>query len=507
MSWDLDALVQGIVPEAPGRRLAPSLPVSGLARDSRAVRPGELFVAVPGTRHDGAAYARDAAARGACAVVAERALPELSLHGVPVLVVPHAARALGLLADRFWGEPSREVGVVGVTGTNGKTTTTFLTQALLARSGRPTALLGTVCTRVAGQQRVAKQTTPCVLETQAALAAARAAGERHLVMEVSSHALDQERVAGVRFRVGVFTNLTRDHLDYHGTLEAYGAAKARLFEALERGGVAVLNARDPFSARIAASTRAEVLRYAWVPAREPWPAIEVAARVESEDAQGTAVRLRLYGRELTLVVARRLPLLGRFNVENALAAAGAALALGVPPDEVAGALSDCPSVPGRLERVAGPAPGPTVLVDYAHTPDALERVLSALRPLTPGRLWVVFGCGGERDRGKRGPMGLAALRHADHAILTSDNPRSEDPAAIVEDVLSGCPRQALEQGALEVELDREAAIVRAVRAAGPGDVVVLAGKGHETVQEIGGRALPFDDREVARLALTLARAS
>jgi UDP-N-acetylmuramoyl-L-alanyl-D-glutamate--2,6-diaminopimelate ligase len=475
----------------------PHMEVTGLARDSRSVRPGELFVALPGTRHDGAAFARQAVTRGAAAVVAERPIPELSVHGLPVLVVPSAARALGYLADRWHGSPSRDVSVIGITGTNGKTTTGFLAQALLDAAGRRSALLGTVCCRVAGEEWKATQTTPCVLDTHLALARAREAGERHLVMEVSSHALAQERTAGVRMQVGVFTNLTQDHLDYHGSIKAYGAAKSRLFEQLGPECTAVLNAGDPFSQTLAARTRARVLRYGWVQAPAPWPAVEVGARVEGEDARGTSLRMRLHTPELTLTVALRVPLVGRFNVENVLAAASVALAVGASPTRVAAALPHLPGVPGRLERVPGPPGGPTVLVDYAHTPDALDRVLASLRPLVRGRLVVVFGCGGERDRGKRGPMGLAALRHSDWAILTSDNPRGEDPAAIAADVLTATGKDEV-----TLELDREAAIRRAIREAGPDDVVVVAGKGHETEQVVAGVRVPFDDREVARAALS-----
>ena len=465
---------------------ARGLVVSGVERDSRRVEPGQLFVAGPGLRHDGAAYAAVAVERGARAVISERPL-ELP---VPVLVVPSAARALGLCADNFHGQPSREVAVVGVTGTNGKTTTTFLTQALLEQTGRPAALLGTVCGRVAGEEWASSQTTPCALETHSALARARDAGERHLAMEVSSHALDQERVAGVRYRVAVLTNLSRDHLDYHGTMDAYGDAKARLFEDLAPEATAVLNLRDPFGRALARRTPAQVLTYGW--REEGWPPADFGAWVLGRDASGTELALRYQSEEVRL----RLGLLGAFNVENALAAGASGLALGLSLQEVAAGLAACPAVPGRLERIEGPPGSPTVLVDYAHTPDALERVLSGLAPLTPGELWTVFGCGGERDKGKRAPMGQAALRHAQRAILTSDNPRSEDPAAIAADVLAGCPA-----GALLVELDRAAAIDLAVRSAGPQDVVVIAGKGHETEQVIGSERLPFDDREVARQAL------
>jgi len=484
----LRELIAGVAPErAPG---LPPVEVTGLARDSRRAGPGEVFVAVPGRRVDGAAFAADAVARGAAAVVAERDLPGL---GAPVVVVPDAAAALGRLADRLAGRPSRDVRVTGVTGTNGKTTTSFLTAWILEATGRDASLLGTVENRVGGRVRPAAMTTPDALEVHAALASTRDAGLGHLVMEVSSHALDQRRTAGVRFAGAVFTNLTRDHMDYHGSLAAYGAAKARLFEGLDAGAFCVLNARDPFSADLAARTRARVVTYAWV--RDVRPAgADVAARVLAEDVDGTRLLLCLGGRTLPV----NLPLVGAFNVENALAAAAAAWCHGVAPGEVRDALEASQGVPGRLEPVPDTAGGgPAVLVDYAHTPDALERVLETLRPLVSGRLVVVFGCGGDRDRGKRAPMGAAVERRADLSVVTSDNPRGEAPERILRDVLAGlrAPERAL------VIADRRAAIRAAIEAAGPGDLVLLAGKGHETGQRVGGRTLPFDDRVEAAAAL------
>jgi UDP-N-acetylmuramoyl-L-alanyl-D-glutamate--2,6-diaminopimelate ligase len=465
-----------------------TLEVSGLARDSRAVKPGDLFFAVPGTRVDGSKFARDAVSRGAVAVVSRGPIPGLT---VPVLQVDDVALALGVAADRLHGEPSREVMVTGVTGTNGKTTTTYLLSWILEAAGLDTSLLGTISTRVAGRERAATMTTPCVLETHAALAEAKAAGERNLVMEVSSHALDQNRVAGVRFKCAVFTNLTRDHLDYHGTLEAYGRAKARLFTQLEADGVAVLNARDPYSSRLARETRGRVVRYAWSVPEDPAPPAEVEARIVEETLFGTTLDLYL-GRGAKRIT---IPQIGRFNIENALAAAAAAHALGVAPSVISAALEANQGVPGRFERVTPYGVGPAVLVDYAHTPDALERVLETLRPLVQGRLWVVFGCGGERDRGKRGPMGQAVLAHADEAILTSDNPRGEDPAQIADDVIQGAGPQS---SRLQVELDRRSAIRKAILSASAEDLVLIAGKGHEQTQTIGSRVIPCDDREIAR---------
>ncbi len=473
--------------------------VARVVGDSRAVEPGDLFVARPGFRADGgrtdgARFAREAAARGAVAVVAEA--PSEGDLGVPVVVVDDASAALGRLCARRLGDPSRDVAVVGVTGTNGKTTTAFLTHWLLEASGRPASLLGTVCNRVGGRVTPATMTTPGAEPLQAALAATRDAGHRHLVMEVSSHALDQGRTAGTRFACAVFTNLTRDHLDYHGSLEAYGEAKARLFTGLDADAVAVLNAGDAFARGLARRTRARVVRYAWSAPGAPAPGgdVDVAAEVLGWGLEGTRARLRLGGWSGPA----HLPLVGAFNVENALAAAAAAWALGLAPEQVRAGLEASQGVPGRLEAVGdGGGRAPAVLVDYAHTPDALERVLEALRPLCPGRLHVVFGCGGDRDRGKRPLMGRAVERWADVAWVTSDNPRSEPPAAIIADVLGGlaAPERA------RVVAEREAAIAAAVREARPGDLVLLAGKGHEQTQVAAGRVVPFDDRAVARAAL------
>ena len=479
--------------------LAPALPhedptVSGVEADSRRVAPGQVFVARRGVKADAAAFAPDAVARGAVAVVAERPLPGLS---VPVVVVPDASEALGRLADRLEGEPSRLVRAIGVTGTNGKTTTSFLLQWVLEASGRPCSLLGTVVNRVAGREVPAVQTTPDAPGIHRALAATRDAGGRDLVMEVSSHALDQRRVAGVRFRCGVFTNLTRDHLDYHGSVAAYGAAKARLFERLDEGAVAVLNAHDPFSLDLAGRTRARVVRYAWHDVEAPRPEAEVVATVVDSSLAGARLLLTLGGEALPCM----LPLVGPFNVENALAAAAAAWALGVAPRAVRDALEASQGVPGRLEPVRGAPGDPSVLVDFAHTPDALERVLSALRPLVRGRLRVVFGAGGDRDRGKRAPMGRAVERHADVAYLTSDNPRSEPPGQVLSEVLAGFERPGL---ACVVE-DRAAAIRQAIAEAGPDDLVLLAGKGHEQGQLLRDRTVPFDDRQEARQALVSRR--
>jgi UDP-N-acetylmuramoyl-L-alanyl-D-glutamate--2,6-diaminopimelate ligase len=488
----LRALVEGIAPSSPDA----DPEVVRVEADSRRVGPGTLFVARKGVKTDAATFAVEAVARGAVAVIAERDLPGL---GVPVVVVPDASEALGRLADRLEGEPSRDVQVIGVTGTNGKTTTTFLVQWTLEAAGRPCSLLGTIVNRVGGRETTARMTTPDAPETHRALAQTRDAGARCLAMEVSSHALDQRRCAGVRFRAGVFTNLTRDHLDYHGTVEAYGDAKARLFEALDADGAAILNAHDPFSRALARRTKARVVRYGWHERGAAAPEGEAIATVEGWSLEGTSLSLRLGADTLRV----SLPLVGPFNVENALAAAATAWALGVEPRAIRAALEASQGVPGRLEPVRGGPGDPTVLVDYAHTPDALERVLGALRPLVGGRLLVVFGAGGDRDRGKRAPMGRAVERFADRAYVTSDNPRSEPPASILAQVLAGFERP---QAAVVIE-DRAAAIEAALGDAREGDLVVLAGKGHETGQTFADRTLPFDDRLAARAALAARRAA
>ncbi|MCA8921800.1 MAG: UDP-N-acetylmuramoyl-L-alanyl-D-glutamate--2,6-diaminopimelate ligase [Planctomycetes bacterium] len=477
----LPQLIDVVAPGAP----VPDLPARQVVGDSRSVCPGDVFVAVPGTAVDGADFAPQAVERGAALVVAQRPLFGL---GVPTVVVPDAALALGLLAHEVAGRPSERVRVTGVTGTNGKTTTTFLLHWILEASGRPASLLGTIRNQVGGRRTQATQTTPDCVSLHRALADSAAAGANDLVMEVSSHALDQRRAAGVDFACAVFTNLSRDHLDYHGSLEAYGAAKARLFHELAPGRPCVLNAADPFSAQLSARTPGRVVTYGWD--RRAWARADVAARVVDERLVGTRIQLRIAGRELPLF----LPLVGPFNVENALAAAAAAWTLGVEAEAIGHALEASQGVPGRLERIPGPPDSPTVLVDYAHTPDALTRVVETLRPLARGRFLVVFGCGGDRDRGKRPLMGRAVERAADLALLTSDNPRSEDPQAIIDEVLAGCVRP----DEVAADPDRRRSIRVALEVAGPDDVVLIAGKGHEQGQIVGDQTLPFDDRQVAR---------
>jgi len=477
--------------------------VSLVTADSRQVGPGAVFFAVSGTRADGHDFAAAAARAGAVAVVAER---PVACAPVPLFLVANGPRALALAAARLQGNPGASLQLAGVTGTNGKTTVAWLVEACLREAGVPAGLLGTVLHRWPGAERPALHTTPDAPALQALLAEMVRAGARAAVLEVSSHALAQERVAGLSFRTAAFTNLTRDHLDYHGDVEAYFLAKRRLFdEALIPGGVAVIHADDPWGARLAGelerSGRATPWRYGLRTGRE--------LRVEEPRVGLSGIAALLHTPSGPIPV--RSPMVGAHNVENLLCAAGLALALGVGPAEVGRGLSACPGAPGRLERVE--ARGLRAFVDYAHTDDALRRVLQALRALSPRRLIVVFGCGGDRDRGKRPLMGEAAAT-ADLAVLTSDNPRSEEPLAIIAEVLPGLERAgAARRDASQaragasgyvVEPDRRQAILLAVEAARPGDAVLIAGKGHEAVQVVGAERRPFDDREEARRALGVA---
>jgi UDP-N-acetylmuramoyl-L-alanyl-D-glutamate--2,6-diaminopimelate ligase len=455
--------------------------VTGIEIDSRAVTPGELFVALRGTRSDGHAFVEQAVGKGAIAVVVEAAHQPVVPAHVTVVHVPDTRRALSPLAAAFYGDPSHDLDAVGVTGTNGKTTTTRMIAAICNRANRPCGVIGTVGAEFATQTWPLANTTPLAPELQGLLAAMRDAGAAAVAMEVSSHALALDRVDDVRFAVGVLTNVTRDHLDFHATLESYAAAKRRLFGMAEK---CVINADDDHGARWAAELRArgvETLTYG-----RSANASLVASNVVVEPGGS---RFELDGRGFEV----RLP--GRFNVSNALAAIGTARVLGVDDAASAAGLAELERVPGRMEHVRGGAID--VVVDYAHTPDALENALRSLRETTQGKLFVVFGCGGDRDRGKRPEMGAVAARLADRVIVTSDNPRSEDPGTIAADIVAGSGTQST----VVVELDRRRAIERAVSEARAGDVVLVAGKGHEAYQLVGERVLDFDDVAVVRDAL------
>ena len=476
---------------------SPPAQVAGLAYDSRKVTAGALFVAIPGFRQDGRRFAADALGRGAVVVVAEGVDPLPGSAAARVLV-PSSREALARLADAYHGHPSRRLTVVGITGTNGKTTTSLLVEALLGAGGRPTGLIGTIQYRVGTQAEAASQTTPEALELQALLARMVEGGVGGAAMEVSSHALSLSRVDGIEFDVAVFTNLTQDHLDFHKTLEAYRDTKARLFDLLATGHkprrTAVVNVDDPAGAAMvrAASVdpRVRILTFGL---RAP-----ALLRPRRWESGMDGITLEIASPEGAIEITSAL--VGEHNVMNLLGAAGVGLALQMETRQIGQILSRVATVPGRFERVEAGQPF-LVVVDYAHTPDALENVLTTARKLLkPGaRLGVVFGCGGDRDRSKRPIMGGIAARLADRAWVTSDNPRSEQPEAILAEIETGIPAAAA--GRHESIADRRRAIQGAVGWAREGDVVVIAGKGHETYQIVGSEVLPFDDREVARTAL------
>jgi UDP-N-acetylmuramoyl-L-alanyl-D-glutamate--2,6-diaminopimelate ligase len=460
--------------------------IAGLAYDSRAVAPGALFFCVPGFRSDGHDFAARAVAEGAVALVVERPLG----LGVPEVLVPSVRAAMGPVASRFHGNPSASLKVVGITGTNGKTTTAFLARALLRAAGEQTGLLGTVTSIVGGQERPVQRTTPEAIDLQADLRAMLDGGDRACAIEVSSHALELGRAGGVRFAAAVFTNLTQDHLDFHPTMEDYFLAKRVLFLPGEGPppGVSVINVGDPYGRRLAGEIEG-ALTFA-VDAPADYRATDLRC-----DATGCRFALHTPAGEREVA----LPMPGRFNVANALGALAAVHALGFDLDTLLVALQRGVGVPGRFEPVDA-GQDFAVLVDYAHTPDSLENVLRAAREIARGRRVIsVFGAGGDRDRGKRPLMGEISARLADVTLVTSDNPRSEEPAGIVAEIVAGIPPAALSDGSVHVEVDRRAAIERALSLAMPDDVVVIAGKGHEQGQEFAdGRKEPFDDVTVAR---------
>ncbi|WP_281888128.1 UDP-N-acetylmuramoyl-L-alanyl-D-glutamate--2,6-diaminopimelate ligase [Paenibacillus sp. YYML68] len=471
--------------------------ITGLTTDSRKVKSGDLFLCMPGFTVDGHDYAAAAVERGAAALVVERELHS----GVPELVVPDARYAAAVLAAHFYQYPSQEVQIIGVTGTNGKTTTTYIIERILSDQGYRTGLMGNIHVKVGDEFRENKATnTQETVELQRILREMADLGTDYCVMEVSSHGLDLGRVMGCRFRTGIFTNLTQDHLDYHGTMERYREAKSLLFSRMGNGFAAgaaqkqyaVLNADDSATAYFRGVTPAQVITY--------------GIDDERADVRASDIRMTALGTDFECVTSFRgsfpvsMRLVGRFNVYNALGAIAALLAERLEPEAIAASLGRIQSVEGRMEVVDAGQPF-LVLVDYAHTPDGLENALSTIRQFAAGRVWCVFGCGGDRDRAKRPLMGAIAAKYSDYCIVTSDNPRTEDPERILLDIEPGLLQAGWDRSRYELMADRRAAIARVMNAASEGDVVLIAGKGHETYQEIQGVKHPFDDREIAKQAI------
>ncbi|MFN3466359.1 MAG: UDP-N-acetylmuramoyl-L-alanyl-D-glutamate--2,6-diaminopimelate ligase [Candidatus Brocadiales bacterium] len=476
--------------------------ITGITDDSRRVKPGYLFVAVQGSRADGHNFLLEAVERGAVAIVIEKPATANLPNALPVpdgftpfrvglgtgltrIVVSSSRKALACLSNHFYGEPSRHLTCIGITGTNGKTTISYLLRSILQAAGNKVGLIGTV-TCFTGQRCIpSSHTTPESLELHGLFGEMLDSGATHVVMEVSSHALVQHRVHGIDFKVAIFTNLSQEHLDYHKDMETYREAKALLFRSLSPLSTAVLNAEDPASQYLARQTRARVLWY------YPKATRGVRGEILSTSLEGTEVALSDGKEELTV----KSPLIGKYNLYNLLAASTAANALGIGLTEIKAGIESLECPPGRLERI--PGPDFHVFIDYAHTPHALESALQTLRPLVENRLLLVFGCGGDRDRGKRPLMGQVAERYADRFWLTSDNPRSEPPMQIIKEIEGGIKGRSY-----RVESDRRLAIEQAISQAVRGDVVLIAGKGHEQTQDLGKLVIPFDDREVVSQALS-----
>jgi UDP-N-acetylmuramoyl-L-alanyl-D-glutamate--2,6-diaminopimelate ligase len=480
-------------PEMVADAAALGLTCTGVTHDSRRVTPGTIFVALRGLKADGLAFVPQAIDAGAAAIVSEH--PVSSISRVPWVVVKNARLALALLAAEYFGHPSRLMKVVGITGTNGKTTTAFLANAIFEAAGIRCGLMGTVTYRIGDVAFDATRTTPEAPEVQGFMRQMVAAGCGACVMEVSSHALALHRVDAIEFSAGVFSNLTRDHLDFHGDMETYFAAKRRLFELLPANAPALINLDDPRGASLLDVAKTPVTYAVTKPADvTPGPLSYSLAGLQFEirTPQGTVnVQSRLVGRP---------------NVYNILAAVGTTAALGVPLDAIEHGLATLPGVPGRFEVVSRPDDDVTVVVDYAHTDDALRNLLETARAMAPHRVITVFGAGGDRDRTKRPLMGMVAARLSDVVVITSDNPRSEDPLRIIDEVKRGAEPETRRSNTEVLAIpDRSDAIARAVRMASSGDVVLIAGKGHEKYQEINGRTQPFDDVATAQGALALRR--
>ncbi|HEY8345430.1 MAG TPA: UDP-N-acetylmuramoyl-L-alanyl-D-glutamate--2,6-diaminopimelate ligase [Bacillota bacterium] len=476
------------------------LEINSVVQDSREAKPGSLFIAVKGAEIDGHNYIMDAVSRGALAVMVNeeaeaRASIELSeTMGLPdgtvcLVTVADTRKLLFSIGNTFYQKPASHLKLIGVVGTNGKTTSTFLIKSILETAGKNTGLLGTICNILGKKVRSAKNTTPGTLELQELFAQMVQEKLEYVVMEVSSHAIAQERIGGLDFAGGVFTNITQDHLDYHHTFSEYFQVKSSFFQKLSKEAFAVINLDDPHSAEIIKNTVASVLTYG----------LSTSAQVRAEQ-----IKRSMKHTEFNLVIPNgrlklRLNLIGDFNIYNALAAAGCALALGIDPEAIKRGLESVSYIPGRFQTIPE-SKDFTVVIDYAHTPDGLENLLRTARSLTKKRLITVFGCGGDRDRGKRPIMGRISARYSDFSIITNDNPRSEDPAAIAAEIEEGfIDSQQVKK--YKIVLDRKNAIEEAIFMAEPGDLVVIAGKGHENYQVLAGETVYFDDREVASAAL------
>jgi UDP-N-acetylmuramoyl-L-alanyl-D-glutamate--2,6-diaminopimelate ligase len=470
----------------PLEAVGPDPEIQGAAIDSRRVEPGSVFFAVRGLRQDGERFVPDAVRRGARAIVAGGARPETLDPEVAWVRVERPRRAAALLSRQYWECPDESLTLVGITGTNGKTTVAYLVEAIAAAAGRRAGRIGTLGHAFAGAERAAERTTPEAPEFYRLLAAMRDESIEIVAMEVSSHALALSRVDGARFATAAFLNLSRDHLDFHGDEDSYFRAKARLFESLGPEQHAVLPADSEHGERLRRMTRARV----WTFGRGE--SADVRLHDERSGREGSSAVLSTPAGSLPV----RSFLLGRFNLDNVAAAAACALSMGLPPESIGGGVLALESVPGRAERIDRGQPF-LVLVDYAHTPEALRALLEWTRELADGRLFVLFGCGGERDAGKRAEMGRVAATRADRIFLTSDNPRGEEPQAILSEIDAGVAAVPGAHERTTILADRRQAIRAALDEAGPGDVVLLAGKGHETTQTIGDRVEPFDDRVVA----------
>jgi len=470
------------------------LGIKDIKVDSRNVEPGDLFICLQGHTVDGHDYAEKAVKQGAIALVCQRELP----LDVPQVIVKDTRFAMALLSDKFYGHPSHQLKVIGVTGTNGKTTTTHLLEKILEDQGKQAGLIGTIKMKIGREVFEVKNTTPDAIDLQKNFKKMLDAGSTYAIMEVSSHALDMGRVRGVDYHIAVFTNLTQDHLDYHGTMEKYREAKGLLFAQLgnkyqsaeQANKYAILNADDPASDYFKKITAAQVITYG----------IDQNADVKAEkisiSARGTHFTLVSYKGKIEV----QLKMVGKFSVYNALAAATAALVEGVPLEDIKKSLEEIQGVDGRFETV-DEGQDFTVIVDYAHTPDSLENVLKTIKEFAKGKIICVFGAGGDRDRTKRPLMGEIAMKYSDLAVVTSDNPRSEDPEQIISDILDGVKKVTATDADYIAITDRKQAITYAVENARSGDVILIAGKGHETYQILGDKVIHFDDREIARAAL------